>query len=74
MAKKQQDVDLTDTETSRTIIVRLSLDTHEALRIRVAEDFVAAYGINNDGTTNCPADGQPTTYDNGVLVYGVTKK
>ena len=26
-----------DTETSRTIIVRLSVDTHKALRIRVAE-------------------------------------
>jgi predicted HicB family RNase H-like nuclease len=27
-----------DTETSRTIIVRLSIDTHKALRIRVAEE------------------------------------
>ena len=27
-----------DTETSRTIIVRLSIDTHRALRIRVAEE------------------------------------
>lgn len=27
-----------DTESSRTIIVRLSVDTHRALRIRVAED------------------------------------
>jgi len=27
-----------DTESSRTIIVRLSVDTHKALRIRVAEE------------------------------------
>jgi predicted HicB family RNase H-like nuclease len=27
-----------DTETSRTIIVRLKVDTHKALRIRVAEE------------------------------------
>ena len=27
-----------DTETSRTIIVRLSINTHKALRIRVAEE------------------------------------
>ena len=27
-----------DTETSRTIIVRLSMETHRALRIRVAEE------------------------------------
>jgi predicted HicB family RNase H-like nuclease len=27
-----------DTETSRTIIVRLSIDTHRALRIRVAKE------------------------------------
>lgn len=27
-----------DTETSRTMIVRLSTDTHRALRIRVAEE------------------------------------
>ena len=27
-----------DTDTSRTIIVRLSIDTHKALRIRVAEE------------------------------------
>ncbi len=30
--------DIRDTETSRTIIVRLSVDTHKALRIRVAEE------------------------------------
>ncbi|NWG11923.1 MAG: hypothetical protein HXY20_00120 [Acidobacteria bacterium] len=29
---------LADTETSRTIIVRLSIATHKALRIRVAEE------------------------------------
>ena len=29
--------DVQDTETSRTIIVRLSVQTHRALRIRVAE-------------------------------------
>lgn len=27
-----------DTDTSRTIIVRLAIDTHKALRIRVAEE------------------------------------
>ena len=27
-----------ETETSRTIIVRLSIDTHKALRVRVAEE------------------------------------
>ena len=27
-----------DTESSRTIIVRLSIDTHKALRVRVAEE------------------------------------
>ncbi len=29
---------LNDTETSRTIIVRLSTSTHRALRVRVAEE------------------------------------
>ena len=27
-----------DTDTSRTIIVRLKIDTHKALRVRVAEE------------------------------------
>jgi len=27
-----------DTDSSRTIIVRLSIDTHKALRVRVAEE------------------------------------
>lgn len=27
-----------DTDTSRTIIVRLAIDTHKALRVRVAEE------------------------------------
>jgi len=29
--------EMKDTETSRTIIVRLSMDTHKILRVRVAE-------------------------------------
>ena len=30
--------DAKDTDTSRTIIVRLAIETHKALRIRVAEE------------------------------------
>jgi predicted HicB family RNase H-like nuclease len=36
MPQKQDD--LRDTETSRTIIVRLSIATHKTLRVRVAEE------------------------------------
>jgi predicted HicB family RNase H-like nuclease len=38
MAVSPGDKSTKDTETSRTIIVRLSVDTHKALRIRVAEE------------------------------------
>jgi len=38
MAVSSRDATIKDTETSRTIIVRLSVDAHKALRIRVAED------------------------------------
>ncbi len=39
MINKNQDSKSTaDTETSRAIIVRLSIATHKALRIRVAEE------------------------------------
>lgn len=38
MDKKEQDRDLTETGTSRPIIVRLSVETHKALRVRVAEE------------------------------------
>ncbi|MBI1745643.1 MAG: hypothetical protein HYR55_03545 [Acidobacteria bacterium] len=34
----QKKDEIKDTETSRTIIVRLSVDTHKALRIRVARE------------------------------------
>ena len=34
----QTGTETTDTETSRTIIVRLPVGTHKALRIRVAEE------------------------------------
>ena len=35
---KDQETNLNDTETSRTIIVRLAVNTHKALRVRVAEE------------------------------------
>jgi predicted HicB family RNase H-like nuclease len=38
MPKPEPGGDAADTETSRTIIVRLSIDTHKALRVRVAEE------------------------------------
>lgn len=34
----QNENDLKETDTSRPIIVRLSINTHKALRIRVAEE------------------------------------
>ena len=36
--------DTRDTETSRTVIVRVSVPTHRALRIRVAEEDTSIQG------------------------------
>lgn len=38
MQPKEKDEEIKDTETSRTIIVRLCVRTHKALRIRVASE------------------------------------
>jgi predicted HicB family RNase H-like nuclease len=35
---RNEEVKLEDTDTGRTIIVRLKIETHKALRIRVAEE------------------------------------
>jgi predicted HicB family RNase H-like nuclease len=34
----EENKDIRDTESSRTIIVRLSISTHKALRVKVAEE------------------------------------
>jgi len=58
-----------DTETSRTIIVRLSMDTHRALRIRVAEQdtsiqkWVEALIERELGVAAEPAGGNPAHTD-----------
>ena len=38
MAKGKEPVEMPDTDSGRTIIVRLSIATHKALRIKVAEE------------------------------------
>ena len=38
MSSSHTENDLKETDTSRPIIVRLAIDTHKALRIRVAEE------------------------------------
>ena len=38
MAKAKETAEMPDTESGRTIIVRLAIATHKALRIKVAEE------------------------------------